>query len=412
MKTKQFSLIFLVCLSSFAAFAKDPCAVITSAQDILNCAVSHHPDVQISGADLQRDEALKKIARQVPNPEVEASLLSGQPGAPEGIFVGVGLMQTIELGGKRKNRIRQAIATESLARAEVLKSRELTALNTVLSLHRLRQIRSEIVAVSEAITTYQRILNNYRSRPKLSPEQEVSTAVFVLATDETRLKKMLLLQEQTALLKFLHLATGLDEKNIVSRLPRAQGHWPKFYQKQVDQNLNAEISQANANKAVSEAGLKLARSNSWPDFKVGPTFETQTKIAGRDTAAGINVGFALPILSRNKGEIEYARRDHMRNILAHELTQQKNKSERIQQINRYQQAVQSLEEIKSIAAINSGHASLEGFFAGGLIPASLVIETHRQMIELTESRNMQELNALDALWRLYIIDGKFLSQKI
>lgn len=413
---RKFVFLFTLILFGFLgnAYAQETtsCGNIKSAQDILNCALGNHPEVKLSESALTRDQMLKSIAKQLPNPEIDTTILSGQPGTPQGIFVESSLTQTIELGGKRKNRIKQAVATEQFTKALVLESKELTAINTVLALYRLRQIRSELTSLNEAATTYQHIVNNYKSRPKLAPEQEVSSSVFELAMDEAKLKKATLKQEQTSLLQFLTLATGLDEKVILSRLPGGKGNWPKFKLDKNEMTVNSELAKANADKAISEANLKLAKSNAWPDFKLGPSFQTQTGITGQDSAAGINVGLTLPILSRNKGGIEYAKRDYAKNLLSYQLSGQKNQSERIKQIQRYNQALRSLYQIKSTASINANHANLEKYFTDGLISPSLVIETHRQMIELIESRNVQELTALDALWRLYVLQGKVVEAKL
>lgn len=413
---RKIVLLFTFILSGFLgeSYAQEisSCENIKSTQDILNCALGNHPEVKISESALKRDQTLKSIAKQLPNPELDTTILSGQPGTPNGIFIDTTLTQTIELGGKRKNRIKQALATEQFTKAQVLESKELTAINTVLALYRLRQIRSELASLSEATTTYQHIVNNYKSRPKLAPEQEVSSSVFDLAMDEAKLKKAGLVQEQTSLLQFLTLATGLSEKVILNRLPGGKGNWPKFKLEKNEMIVNSELAKANADKAISEANLKLAKSNAWPDFKLGPSFQSQTGIPGQDSAAGINIGLTLPILNRNKGGIEYAKRDYAKNLLSYQLAGKKNHSERIKQIQRYNQALKSLYQIKSTASINANHANLEKYFTDGLISSSLVIETHRQMIELIESRNIQELTALDALWRLYILEGKVLEAKL
>lgn len=413
MKIKLFFPILL--LASFfpcAVWAQDFCGSVKSAQDILNCALRNHPEIKLSASSLKRDELLKSIAKQLPNPELDGSILSGQPGNPHGVFIDMGITQAIELGGKRKNRIKQAIATEQLTRAQALESKELTALNTVLALYRLRQIRNELAVINEASSTYRHILSNYKSRPKLAPEQEVSSSVFHLAQDEAKLKKTSLLQEQISLLQFLTLATGLSDKQILSQLPRGRRSWPKFSISKNQEVLNSELAKANADKAISEANLKLAKSNAWPDFKLGSSFQTQTGITGKDSSAGVTFGLGIPIVSRNKSEIEYAKRDYAKSALSYQLITQKNQSERIKQIRRYNQAIQSLHQVQSTASINTGHENLEKYFTEGLLSASLVIETHRQLIELTESKNIQELNAIDALWRLYIIDGKIMEAKL
>ena len=142
-----FLLFFAAYFSHSTVMAQDSCGSIKSAQDILDCALRNHPEIKTSESSLKRDEMLKSIAKQLPNPELDSSILSGQPGTPQGIYVDVSLSQTIELGGKRKNRIKQALATEQFTKAQVLESKELTALNTVLALHRLRQIRTELAAI-------------------------------------------------------------------------------------------------------------------------------------------------------------------------------------------------------------------------------------------------------------------------
>ena len=414
MKSKVFVSGLFCLLIACAAQAQNPlsCRVVKTAQDILTCALSNYPDVKLAEAALKRDERLKFIAKQRTNPELEGSLLSGQPGAPQGVSVDVGISQAIELGGKRKNRIKQAVATEQFTKAQVLESKELTALNTVLALYRLRQIRSEIAGINEATVTFQHILNNYQSRPKLVPEQEVSASVFGLAADEGKLKRTILLQEQTSLLQFLSLATGLEAEAILRRLPGPKGNWPKFSLSQMEQSLNSDRAKANADKAISEANFNLAKSQAWPDFKIGPSFQTQSTIAGQNSAAGVNLGLTLPIFSQNKGGIEYAKRDLVKSHLSAQLVTKKNQYERVKLINQYGQALKSLQRIKSMATINAGHKNLESYFDEGLISASLVIETHRQMMSLIELRHTQELTAIDALWRVYILDGKLFDAKM
>lgn len=407
--------LFMLMMSGIMgkAYAQEshPCGNIKSAQDILNCAISHHPDVQISEESLKRDQALKKIAKQIQNPEVEAKVLSGHSNSDSVVNTEINIGQTIELGGKRKNRIKQAIGMANLTEAQVLESKELTALNTVLALYRLRQIRSELSAVNEGMTTFQHTIEHFKSRPKLAPEQEVSSTVFKLSLDDYKLKKSKLLQEQIALQKFLELATGLPIATIEKHLPSGKQQWPKFSIPKGEIK-NSELAKAQAEKTISEANLKLAKSNAWPDFKVGPSFTTQTGIPGNNTAAGVNVSLALPIFSLNKGGIDYAKRDFYRSDLAYQLTLTKKENERLQLLLRYQSALKSLSQLRLNGTLKNEHKNMEEYYEQGLVSSSLVIETHRQIFEVTESVNEQELTAIDALWRLYILDGKLFDAKM
>ncbi len=384
---------------------------IQSAQDILNCAVQRSLDVQLLQASLLRDENLTSAAKQILNPEFSATILSGQPGSPQGVFYDLGMLQTIELGGKRKNRKEIAQTQRQIASAKVLESREMAALQTALALYRLRQIQSELEVFNETQGTYRYILSNYKKRPRLAPEQEMNASVFGLAMDETSLNITKLKQEQDSLLRFLRLATGVNKELILSHLPSKKNPWPSVDEAKVEAK-NAQILQASYEKNISESDLDLAKSNIWPDVKLGPNVQIQTGIPGKDTAIGGSIVFSLPIFNQNRGNVAFARREKERSELAYNLTLQKTNSEREEQKFRYEQALQSLSEIKSKEKIGAGHANLEKYFNAGLISAPLVIETHRQMIDLIESTNDQELVAIDSLWRIYILDGTFLNQKI
>lgn len=414
------SRVFLLTAISIALFftpiqisqaQESSCSTIKSAQDILNCAISHHPDVQISEESLKRDQVLKKIAGQIQNPEFEAKVLSGHSNSDSVVNTEINIGQTIELGGKRKSRIKQAIGMANFTQAQVLESKELTALNTVLALYRLRQIRSELAAVNEGMTTFQHTIEHFKSRPKLAPEQEVSSTVFKLSLDDYKLKKSKLIQEQIVLQKFLELATGLPIATIQNNLPSSKQQWPKFKIPKGEIQ-NSELAKAQAEKTISEANLKLAKSNAWPDFKVGPSFTTQTGIPGNNTAAGVNVSLALPIFSLNKGGIDYAKRDFYRTDLAYQLTLTKKENERSQLLLRYQSALQSMGQLRLNGTLKNEHKNMEEYYEQGLVSSSLVIETHRQIFEVTESVNEQELTAIDALWRLYILDGNLFDAKM
>ncbi|MBX7149565.1 TolC family protein [bacterium] len=408
------SIIFLAFTFICGAFSSflyaDECA-INSSQDILNCAVNRHPEVQIAEASLKRDEALKKIAKQLPNPEIETKVLSGHSNSDSVVNTEINVSQTIELGGKRKNRIKQAKATAGFTQAQVLESKELTALNTVLALYRLRQIRSEIAAVNEGIGTFQHTIEHFKSRPKLAPEQEVSSTVFKLSLDDFKIRKAQLTQEQTELQSFLVLATNLPLSTIQKYLPPSKRKWPQLAG-ETDTLQNAELAKAQADQAITKANLKLAKSSIWPDFKVGPSFTNQTGIPGNNKASGINVTLALPIFSFNGGNVSYAKQDAYRASLAYQLTVSKKENERAQLLSTYRSALQSLGRIHPNGALQNEHKNMENYYESGLVSSSLVIETHRQIFEVTQSLNAQELTAINALWRIYILDGTWAGSKI
>ncbi len=409
----------VLCVSLFfspvLAFAEPQNCAFKKTQDILDCALQNHPEVVQSKASLERDLALKKIARQRPNPELESKIISGNEAGTSVLTTETSLLHTLELGGKRKFRIREALAQGELAQASLLESQELTALNTVLALYRLRQIRSELAYIKESLTTFDRILRQFKSRPLLPPEQAVSLSVFDLAKQEYQLREKSLLEEEQGLETFLEVATGTSFSKIAGFLPEQKRSWPKISLAVDEKNAvvtsGSEIKKAEADLKKAEAGLKLAKSNAWPDFKLGPTVETGTLGHKDSVAVGGSVAIPLPLLNLNRGEKAYAALEKARAFSSLEHTRKKVSSERIKQVKRYQNAVQVLSRVH-FQDLNQKHHEVERFFDKGLVPSSLVIESHRQLLEITKSFHEQELTAIDSLWRVYVIDGEIFERKL
>jgi len=397
-----------------AAAAAEPC-LVRSAQDILDCALRNHPEVVQSQAIQVRDASLVRIARQRPNPELESKVVSGSEAGNTVLNTETSLLHTLELGGKRKARIRQAAAQGELAAASLSESKELVALNTVLTLYRLRQIRSEQAYLQESLTTFDRILRQFRSRPVLPPEQAVSLSVFDLAKEEYSLRKKSLLEEETELKTFLEIATGAPYSEMKGLLPKQKRSWPKIPSDPQDQVASdfssSEIKKAAADLKRAEAGLSLAKSDAWPDFRLGPTVETGTLGRNDSVTVGGTISLPIPLLNLNRGEKAYAALERVRASSHLEQTRKKTSLERSKQLNRYRSAVKGVSQIR-FQDLNESHHEVEGFFGRGLVPSSLVIESHRQFFEISKILHEQELTALDALWRLYIIDGRVFEEKI
>lgn len=405
-----------VFLGSLSAFADTGVCEIKTPQDILECAVRNHPDLGVSQAALDRDLLLPKTARQRPNPELESKIVGGSDSGSGVIETESSLLATLEIGGKRKARIRQAKATGEVTEAGHRKTLEEVVLSTVLSLRRLAQIQSELGYVRESLTTFGSILDQFRTRPTLAPELSVSQAVFEMAREEYRLKERVLIEEENQLKTALEFATGIAYPEIKRHLPQAKRSWPKVPPKddpmESDVASNSDLKRALAERKLAEANLNLARSQSWPDLKIGPTIETRRLGGGNDTLFGGSIALPLPLLNLNRGGRQFAAADKARADLNLRVTSQKVSRERELQRVRYETAVKALARSKSQGEMAGKHRDIETFFGRGLVPSSLVIESHRQMVEVNRALHEQELTALDALWRIRILDGTFLEDKI
>ncbi len=392
----------------------NPCGPIKTAQDVLQCALGQHPDVVNAQAEKLRDEKLVNIAKQRPNPELQSRILGGQSADDTKLNTETSLLHTLELGGKRKSRIGQATVLAEKSGIEVKRNKEEVALQTVLALYRLRQIKSELGRAEETISTFSKITSTLKSRPKLTPEQEVSQSSFSLAREDYKLKKITLTQEQAGLIAWLEVATGVPGQTILRHLPSTKAKWPEFPASiEADKFSNSTVELAHSEKNLAEKNLGLAKSKAWPDLKIGPSFDTEDlDNGGTRLLGGVSFSVPLPILNLNRGEKAFAKADQLRAQTNLEQVLRKTESERILQLKRYQAAIKALRSTQSIQGLAVEHQNLEAYFEKGLVPSTLVIETHNQLYDITRTRNEQELTGVDSLWRLYIIDGKILDSKI
>lgn len=393
--------------------AEDMCLVRTP-QDILDCALQKHPDVVNAQAEKFRDEKLINIAKQHPNPELESRILGGQSADDTNFNTETSLLHTLELGGKRRSRIGQAKVLAEKSGIELKRNKEEVALQTVLTLYRLRQIKSELGRIDETLGTFNKILSTFKSRPKLAPEQSVSQSSFNLAREDYKLKKVSLIQEQANLLAWLEVATGISSQTILRHLPSPKAKWPQIPEAMESDKLsNSTVELARSDKNLTEKNVSIAKSKAWPDLKIGPSVDTESlDNGGRRWLGGVNFSVPLPILSLNRGEKAFAKADQLRAQTNLELVIRKTESERALQLKRYQAASKALRSSQSVNRLAAEHQNIEDFFEKGLVSSTLVIETHRQLYDITQTRHEQELTSVDALWRLYILDGRLMEEKI
>ena len=386
---------------------------IEGAQDILDCALKHHPDVVNAQNEKLRDEKLVRVARQRPNLELDGRILGGENGGDAILSTETTLLHTLELGGKRRKRIDQAHVLMDQSALNLRENSETTALQTVLTLYRLRQITTELASVDEAITTFDKLLRALRNRPQLTPEQQVSKISFELAREEYRLKKTVLVQEQENLTHLLELATQVSYDRLEGFLPPFREEWPASPAGQsVEGSEGSVVAKVRAEQRLAEANLKIARSKAWPDLKIGPTLETESLAANRRTVGGVGIEMPIPVLNLNRGEKAFASADKVRADSNLELTLRTTAVERAIQLKRYEAATKVLKSSQGVRYLGMKHKDIESFFERGLVPSTLILETHRQLYEITRTRNEQELTAIDALWRLYIIDGTVFDARI
>ncbi|MDL1871446.1 hypothetical protein FBR05_04505 [Deltaproteobacteria bacterium PRO3] len=393
--------------------ASETACAIHSAQELVACALERHPDLAVAAQAEARDRTLPDIARQRPNPELDSRILGGKSADDSLVTTETTLFTVWELGGKRRSRVAAAQAQGRAARAETLAVRERVLLETVLALHRLRQIRSELAHIEETLAVFGKILRLYRGRPFLTPEQEVSLASFELAGEDYKLRRSRLTQDKFNLLGALRIATRHPLEDVERFLPPAPRRWTAFDGPAAGgPPSNAALEKAEAAREEAEAKARLARSEAWPDLRLGPTLETESLSHATKTTGGLHFALPLPVLNRNAGGQAYAQAEKIRAESALAAERGRQAVDRESWLSRYRAARKALAQTPSPAALGPRHAQVEAFFEKGLVPSTLVIEIHRQINDVAQTYHEQELAALEALWRLYILEGRAFAEKI
>ncbi|MDO8527299.1 MAG: TolC family protein [Deltaproteobacteria bacterium] len=386
---------------------------IGNTQDILDCALNKHPDIVNAANEAARDGSLIRVASQRPNPELDSEIIGGKNADDTLLNSQTFLLHTLELGGKRKARIQQANVLIDRSSLNLREKRQEGALQTVLTLYRLREIRAELDCANEAYNTFDKILSSFKQRPRLTPEQDVSKISFELVREEYRLKRTTLMQEQANLEYLLELITEIPYLKMANHLPPFKNKWPEAVENRSnDASSNTTIAKAKAEQKLAESNIRLARSKAWPDLKIGPGFATESLTSKTDYSGGLGFSVPLPLLNLNRGEKAFANADKVWADTNLEISIRKTGLGRAIQLQRYRQAVKALQQSRPDIYHVTQHRDIESFFEKGLVPSTLVIEAHRQMYEFTKTRNEQELTGIDALWRLYIIDGTVFNEKI
>jgi len=290
------------------------CPLPKTAMAILRCAQELQPDVRRAKLDEESSETLMGAASQIPNPEVEVQSVFGRPQGSQQMQTQISLAQPIEYSGARGARKQEAEARYKQSKADLRQVQAQVTLQTVVRLHRIRQLVREKAIQDEAISTYSKLVSQYRSRPRLTPEQEVSMSVFEMALSDSRLKRSVLLEEEREHGHFFHVSTGHGIEEIRKALPEVPRTWPVVEAPTEKPGMSPQVFRLMADQELAGAELESARAAAWPGLRVGPMAQLQSDGPNRAQLYGFQLNIDLPLFNINGG----ARAHASRNVLSSE----------------------------------------------------------------------------------------------
>ena len=404
----------ILLLMANLAFGQDssPCPTLNSSEAILKCALEKHPKIIRNNASISISKEHQSLASQRPNPDFDMKTTYGTQGEDKVSTNEVSFTYTWELGGKRDSRINKALTEIELSQVEKRKVQEEVYIEISKSLYRIRQLREEKHAIIEALETFNKIQKQFKSRPSLTPEQEVSLSVFQLAEADYKLRLTSLEADETALIKGIELAIGGPfPSEIKTVLPSFRKEWPNLSEKK-DDTIGSELRLAESAAKNAEANLQLARSEGWPDLKIGPTIQQQNNGSSTGLAYGLNLSIPLPLFHTNDGGKAVASAELAKATQDISLKKEEISNEHQRLVQHYQKCVNALSNSPSIFEIEKNHKRIEERYAQGLVSSPLIIEAHRQIIDIKRTLNEHEIDALESLMKIKTLEGKLIEEGI
>ena len=393
--------------------AGSTCGNLFRAHQIFECALENHPLILQAQASLEQSSHLIEIAQQRPNPEFDSDQAFGRSEDRAVLNTNLSFNHIFELGDKRSSRIAKASAEIEIMDAGLLQSKEEAALETAVTLFRLRQIRTEMFVIREALQTFAELKTHLLARHRITPEQSVILTTFKLVESDYKISLAQLDGEEGSLRMKISFILGRTVKPEGTQLPSVKTGWPHFSLNEPESILRgSQMLKWSAELKLAEREVSLAESSAWPNLKVGPVYQINTQGGVSYQAFGFNLSAELPIYQRNEGGKAFAESGVDRLKVYRLNGIRKLLNDRGQEIFRYQAALEAFKANSALSNVNRHHGQMETLFKSGLIQSANVIETHRQLVDLTRNVNRQELAAVEALWKLYALEGRILREKL
>ena len=294
---------------------RDPSSGVSSL-DLVRRALLANNDLAASRLEVERARGRLRQAGLIPNPIVEVEVITGRwTGSPGEKAQSIGLAVPVELGGKRGRRIDVAQADLAAAQAEVadrerrLTAEVRTAFADAMAALRELEFTSELNNLDRQTTQFVQARVTEGDAPPLE--------LNLLRADADRLRSRRALVQgrlEAAVLRLKTLSAMpaggvLRFREDLTTLVLADPP-PLENALQIALTTRPDLQLARLNEQLAEAGLRLARAQTFPDLILSAKYGgiisifDQTPVGVlRDDDKILNFGAAIsiPVFNRNQG---------------------------------------------------------------------------------------------------------------
>lgn len=387
------------------------CPLPQRAADVVECAQKRHLAVQRARLALLSADRLEEVARQIPNPEFETKTIFGDSQGSKQVQSENSFMQAIDLWGKRSSKVKEAKAKKRRLETKVRHVQADVIVETVLNLHRLRQLDQEIAILKNTTGAYKEIISQMKTRQFLNPDQEVALGVYEMALSEIQFKTTSLLDEEREIEHYFHVNTGHGIDEIRRVVPTSPSAWPTL-EKNAKTSLSPRVNEHLADEEIARVQLELSQADSWPELKLGPVIVFNSQGSNNQQLYGGQLSLPLPLFQTNAGGRAYAKSELTRSEKATALLKAEEAHERAEHFKAYQSSIKALQQTLSGPEIDKRFKAMKSLRQRGLISSPLVVEAYRQRYDAYVNHNFRELMALKSLWTIYKLDGKIFKETL
>ncbi|MCL2025795.1 MAG: TolC family protein [Leptospirales bacterium] len=403
---KHFKFVLLSVFITFAVETINTAEIckIDKATDAISCVLKKHPDIVQTQTQVSISSINKKNASRWLHPELEGEV--GYSRAEEaGLAAEFAVLQTIETPTKRSARRAQADAEYAYAFALSEEQKEQATTQMLAILNRLRQINREKRILDETTNTFAEVIKRYRVRPALSPEDQVSVELFGFALNNYRIEKNQLDNEEKELLGTLKTILCCSVSAIQKIFLYSPKVWPKIDAGSIENSADLAKEQANITRA--KADYLDRKSSSFDRFSVGPYIQTKPGNINKIETYGVKFAIPIPIYSNTK-PVEAGRMTLSSAELGFETKKRELETGMENLKAKYSLGIKTLASY-NIQGMEKHHARAKRLFDGGRVSGALLIEAHRQMVDSIKAYHQYEMETLQALWKIYALQRKLLT---
>lgn len=389
----------LLMLKPFVVFAN---CNFNNSNDILDLVKKNHPEIMKNHFKKLMVEDSVNISQQRPNPELNLEYVNNENRSSK-----FSIMNTFEFGGKRDIRKDQSLALAQKVKWDIKDENEDFIIDSILKLYRLGQVFDLIPIYKESIGAFKRIIAVKSNRKNLSPEEEVEKETLSMAISDYLLKISRLESEKNYLIRHLSFFIGQNCNITRKALPIYSFEKTQNFVNG-ESNESAKVNAARANLSLANLELSTTQSEKYPDIKIGPVVELENN----SKSFGVALTMDLPVFNSSKTKKQIGQYFINQASLKVKNLMKESELDKLAWIQKLNNFNDSLKSISSKDDLSQKHQKLEKLIERGVLSTAMVLESHRQLVEFTNTRFEFELGAVEAIWNIYKLNSTVLNNKL